>query len=258
MRSKGLLLIFFFFFALLIFPQASRAALTVKANHDHIKIDFLYHGSTVSVTGASDPGRDIVVKITSPDGHEALKQKGKMAGLLWMNLGTIEFEHVPGLYLLSSTRKIPDLLGTDEIKRLALGYDALAEQARISPAATPGEKAKWFAEFIKYKEHGEVYGDSERKVAVSPEGGRQDYSVTFDWPYQASPGVYTVSVYAVGDGKVLEQAETQVLVEQVGIVKRLSGMARENPALYGFISIISALAAGFGVGMIFRKGGGSH
>ncbi len=59
------------------------AMLTAKANHDHITIDFFYHGSTVSVRGISDPGVDLVVKITSPEGHQVLKQKGgqlKLAG----------------------------------------------------------------------------------------------------------------------------------------------------------------------------------
>jgi len=41
-------------------------------------------------------------------------------------------------------------------------------------------------------------------------------------------------------------------------VKALSGMAKNNGALYGIISILIALGAGFGVGMIFRKGGGAH
>ena len=54
--------------------------LTAKANHDHITIDFFYHGSTVSVRGESDPGMDLVIKITSPEGHQVLKQKGKVGG----------------------------------------------------------------------------------------------------------------------------------------------------------------------------------
>ncbi len=32
------------------------AKLTITANHDHIKIDFFYHGSTVSIRGVSEPG----------------------------------------------------------------------------------------------------------------------------------------------------------------------------------------------------------
>jgi hypothetical protein len=67
-----------------------------------------------------------------------------------------------------------------------------------------------------------------------------------------------VTVYAVKNNKVVEQAEAKVLVEQVGMVKALAGMAKNSAAFYGFLSVGVALGAGFGVGMIFRKGGGSH
>jgi hypothetical protein len=46
--------------------------------------------------------------------------------------------------------------------------------------------------------------------------------------------------------------------EQAGIVKSLAGMAKNNAAVYGVLSILAALGAGFGVGLIFRKGGGAH
>ena len=42
------------------------------------------------------------------------------------------------------------------------------------------------------------------------------------------------------------------------MVKTLATMAKDSAAIYGFLSIGIALSAGFGVGMIFRKGGGSH
>jgi hypothetical protein len=56
----------------------------------------------------------------------------------------------------------------------------------------------------------------------------------------------------------MEQAEAKVSVEQVGTVKMLSTMAKSKAALYGFLSIGIALGAGFGVGLVFRKGGGAH
>jgi hypothetical protein len=67
-----------------------------------------------------------------------------------------------------------------------------------------------------------------------------------------------VTAYAVKDKKVVEEAEGNVLVEQVGVVKALANMAETKGALYGMMSIIVALGAGFGVGIIFRKGGGAH
>ena len=243
--------------SLLVSHNAS-AELTAIANHDHITIDFFYHGSSVSVRGISDPGTDLIVKITSPEGDQSLRTKGKVAGILWMNVGSVTFQHIPSLYLLHSTKKVEDILGKEERDRNAIGYESLEHRAEMHPVANEIEKSKWFGEFVKFKENSRLYSSVPGKVSVTEKDGKQDYYVMMDWPYQAAPGNYTVTVHAVKDKKVVETAETKVLVEQVGIVKSFAGMAKSNGALYGMISIMAALAAGFGVGIVFRRGGGAH
>ncbi len=235
------------------------AGLTARANHDHITIDFMYRGSSVSVKGESDPGTDLVVTITSPDGHQAMKKKGKVGGLLWMNVGSISFERAPNLYEVFSTRNLDDLLGAQERGENVIGYDALLKHVEVEPAESVQEKAKWFGEFVKFKEASKLYTASSGGIATQLlPSGRQKYELFTDWPYQAPPGEYKVTVYAVKDGKVSERAECKVKVEQVGVVKALASMARDRAALYGFLSIAIALGAGFGVGLIAKKGGGAH
>ncbi|TAN42722.1 MAG: hypothetical protein EPN25_02315 [Nitrospirae bacterium] len=244
---------------LVLIAGPASAGLTAKANHDHIKIDFFYHGSTVSVSGVSDAGTDLIIKIASPEGHETLKEKGKVGGFLWMNVATLKLENVPNLYSIHSTKKIEEILDPQEMDKYVIGYPALGRHAEMSPIKDEADKARWFSEFIKYKENSKLYATSSGKIDLKKgEAGTQPYYILTEWPYQAPPGDYLVTVYAVKDGKVIEQAESKVLVEQVGIVDTLSNMAKKNGALYGFISIISALGAGFGVGLIFRKGGGAH
>ncbi|MCK9420519.1 MAG: TIGR02186 family protein [Nitrospirae bacterium] len=233
--------------------------LTAIANHDHITIDFFYHGSTVSVRGISDPGVDLVIKITSPEGHQVMKQKGKIAGVLWMNVGQLKFEQTPNFYEVFSTKKVEDILSVEEREKYVIGYPALAKHVDITPVANEEEKTKWFDEFVKFKEGSKVYTTSFGKIDTKLNAeGSQDYYILTDWPYQAQPGDYLVSVYAVKDNKVIEQAQAKVNVEQVGMVKTLATMAQNSPAIYGFLSIGVALGAGVGVSMVFRKGGGSH
>lgn len=247
-----------FILGLLIFTADANAELTAKANHDHIKIDFFYHGSTVSVKGTSDPGTDLIIKIASADGHEVLKQKGKVAGFLWMNTGTLNFENVPNIYSIHSTKKVEDLLGPEEAGKYVIGYPALENHVEIAPVSNGSERDQWFKEFIRFKESSNLYSTSAGRITTTLEDGRQAYYILTGWPYQAPPGDYLVTVYAVKDGKVIETAESKVDVEQIGIVKLLAGMAKGKAALYGIISIVAALAAGFGVGLVFRKGGGAH
>jgi uncharacterized protein (TIGR02186 family) len=243
----------------LVGAKPASAMLTAKANHDHITIDFFYHGSTVSVKGESDPGVDLIVKITSPEGHQVLKQKGKVGGVLWMNVGMLKFENTPNFYEVFSTKNLDDILAQDEREKYVIGYPALAKHVEISPAANEEEKTKWFNEFIKFKEDSKVYASSAGKITTTMlPNGHQEYYILTDWPYQAAPGDYLVTVYAVKNNRVTEQAEAKVNVAQVGMVKTLANMAKDRAAFYGFLSIGIALGAGFGVGMVFRKGGGSH
>ncbi len=259
-RFLGTLLLMLLFSLLqLIGAGSASAMLTAKANHDHISIDFFYHGSTVSVKGVSDPGVDLVIKMTSPEGHQVLKQKGKVGGFLWMNVGQLKFEKTPNFYAVYSTKKLDDLLSKEEMEKYVLGYPALAKHIEVSPVANEEEKSRWFSEFVKYKEASRVYANSFGNISTTATAdGKQEYYILTDWPYQAAPGDYVVTVYAVKNGKVVEQAEAKVNVEQVGLVKTLATMAKNSAAFYGLLSIGIALGAGFGVGMIFRKGGGAH
>jgi uncharacterized protein (TIGR02186 family) len=244
--------------AFLPWDDEAAAELTAKANHDRIKIDFFYHGSTVSISGVSDPGTDLIIAITSPEGHQVLKKKGKVAGLLWMNVGDLKLDHVPNLYSVHSTKKIEDILSAGEMEKHVIGYPALEKHIEMTSALNGEERSRWFSEFVKFKEDSKLYATSFGKITTSMEDGKQKYYILTEWPYQAPPGNYLVTVYAVKDKKVIEKAESKVLVEQAGIVKTLFDMSKNNGGLYGVISIAAALGAGFGVGLVFRKGGGAH
>ena len=237
--------------------QTANAQLTATANHDHISVDFFYHGSTMSVRGVSDPGTDLIIKMTSEDGTQTLRKKGKVGGFLWMNVGELHVENVPKVYFLYSTAKMEDILTRSEMDKYVLGYPALQKYVKMN-TSDQAEKDRWFNEFVKFKEASNLYTTSTGKISLMEKDGEQDYYILTEWPYQAPPGNYTVTVYAAKDGKVLETATSHVLVEQVGLVKSFASMARNNAAAYGIIAILAALTAGFGVGLVFRKNGGAH
>jgi uncharacterized protein (TIGR02186 family) len=244
--------------SLLVFSGQSSALLTAKANHDHIMIDSFYHGGTVSVKGKADPGTDLVIKITSPEGNEVMRKKGKVAGVLWMNEGEIKFEHMPSLYFIHSTRDLQDVLSQEEMDKYVLGYSALKEHVKVTPVANQEEKTKWLNEIIKFKKSSNLYAMSAGGISTTVSDGKGDYYINLDWPYQAPPDDYKVTVYEVKDKKVVGEAESKVRVEQVGMVKSLVNMARHKAGMYGVIAVLAALGAGLAVGTIFTKGKGAH
>jgi hypothetical protein len=150
-------------FLLFLSIGVASARLTVKANHDHVKIDFFYHGGTVSLRGISDPGTDIILKLTSSEGHQILRKKGKVGGFLWMNVGELQVEHAPKVYFINSTKDIEDLLTRDEMDKYGLGYPALKKRVSMNTSGEE-EKDRWFREFVKFREASNLYAETAGKL----------------------------------------------------------------------------------------------
>lgn len=245
--------------ALVLLSAPDAFCITAQVVPDHISVDSLYHGSAIDIKGETTPGSDIIIKISSAAAESHLRKKGKAGGVLWMNVGELAFNPVSDVYLIYSTREINDILNREQQDQLVIGYDAFRRVVEVSPVDNEAEKEKWTAEFIKMKEMNKTYRVTAGEIQTVPGGNITFFSLHVDWPYQAPPQKYAISVYSVRDGVAQESAESELVVEKVGALQFISNMAFNSASLYGIISIIIAIAAGFIVSMIFKGGkGGAH
>ena len=245
-------------FGLATLSVPAAQALTCSVTPDNIPITFTYHGAQLAITGQSASTDDLVVTITSEPVDTALKYKEKVGGLVWMKKGSLEFKDAPRVYLLHSTADLSRILDSAELNKNLLGFDALRGHIRIEDSAGNPADGKWFDEYLKFKKQENVYDMQEGTVVRQHGVDGNTYKVDVAWPYQAPPGIYTVDVLAVRDGKVVDRASTHLEVKSTWMVAALSKMAFDQAGLYGIMAVIIALLAGLGVGAIFKKGGGSH
>lgn len=244
--------------AMVALPAASALALTCEVNPNKVSITMAYHGAKLTVTGNSALNDDLIIKISSAPADAVMKYKAKVGGLFWMKKGSLEFKEVPSVYLLNTTADLARILPEAVLQENHLGYDALASRAQVVDHDDQPVDGKWFQEFINFKKKEMVYNVLEGTVTRQHGENGNTYQVSIDWPFQASPGMYTVEAMAVRDGQIVEKATTQLEVERAGLTASLSKMAFQQASLYGIMAIIIAMAAGFAVGAIFKKGGGSH
>ncbi len=236
-------------------PGLAVANVTCEATPALVPITLGYHGVPVKIQGQATPGDDVIVKVTAGQDDIHLKYKGKAAGLVWMKLGTLIFENLPGTYLLSTSRQIDLTLSQDAREQYGIGYEALQKKAVIKAEHGELPAGDWFAQFIDFKSNEQIYALNEGGVQVDANGG---YSLSLNWPYQAQPGKYTVEVITARNGEVTGKTETAITVEMTGFVGKISALASQRRAIYGIIAIVVALVVGFAVGNIFKKGGGAH
>lgn len=237
-------------------PEAVQA-LTCEVSPTRVPITLSYHGAKLTITGQSAVNDELVLKISTPPADTEMKYKGKAGGLFWMKKGSLEFKGVPMVYLVNSTAKLDLILAEAERQQYQLGYDAMAKTARVEDSTGQPAEGKWFDEFIRFKEQEMVYSIQEGTITRKHGEKGNTFEAVVNWPYQAQPGVYDVEVFAVNGGKVVGKAHTSFEVERAGIIATLSSMAVEQAALYGIMAVVIAMVVGFGVGVIFKKGG-SH
>ena len=137
--------------SLILFSGSNALSITAEVSPDHISVNSLYHGSKVTITGETTAGNEIIVKISSPAGKAHLRKKGKAGGILWMNVGELEFNPVSDVYLVYSTKDPNTLLTSEQQDTYAVGYDAFRRIVEVSPVSSEDEKEKWIKEFIKFR-----------------------------------------------------------------------------------------------------------
>jgi uncharacterized protein (TIGR02186 family) len=255
---KGATLIYAAVTSCILFSGGPAWALTTEVTPQNIPINIMYHGAQVTVKGASDANDDLIIKISSEPADAHMKFKGKAAGLFWMKMGDISFEHVPTVYLLYSSRSLDSLLQENDRVSEGIGFESIKVGAKMETSAAGMDPDRWIAEFIKFKKAEKLYEIEEGAITKTSGTLGGEYQLDIKWPYQAAPGTYTIEVLAVRDGKVVDRAETSLTVARTGIVEKLSNLAFNHASVYGIISIVVAMAAGFAVGALFKKGGGAH
>jgi len=236
---------------------ASRAAeepLLMELAASTIKISTFYNGTTLEVTGSVPEDADIVLQVCGPKHDVHLKEKGKVAGFLWMNKTDVSLENAPAVYMVYTPAGPKNNFLSPE---LGLGYRALLKDITIQPESE--DKAFIFGEYVKLMEESGVYAVHEEAVTYGPASeGVKGFSATLNIPPKMSKGNYTVEAIEIKDGKAVDRIQENLTLEFSGLPATISKLAYGSPLLFGFMAVFIALGTGLIIGVIFRGGGGAH
>lgn len=219
--------------------------LTIKPNN--IDISAAYRGTVLHVEGLAPKGSEIVARFTGAPADLALRQKGKVFNLLWMNLGTVHLQHVPSVFLVTSSHALPQIHG-DELGLAAVHNDIRVQEQKSDSLDLAGE-------LIKLKQQDGLYRETTGGIAMAENGS---FTADLRIPSRLSPGIYSVEIFALHDGVISGSASTPVSVRLVGMPAWIDDMARNSSFLYGILSTLVAILGGLAIGLIFQSKGGAH
>ncbi len=233
---------------------AAEEQVVLGLSQDRVAITATFDGSEILIFGAikreapipEGPPLEVIVTVAGPSEPLTVRRKERKLGI-WVNSDSVEVDLAPSFYAVATSGPFKDILTNTEDLR----YRVSIERAiRSVGAAMHIEAAQDFADaVIRIRESESLYSIRENTVAVDEQ---TLFRTSIDMPADLTEGDYAARIFLTRGGNVVSQYETTIDVRKVGLERFLYNMSREQPVWYGLMSLVIAIAAGWGASTAFR------
>jgi uncharacterized protein (TIGR02186 family) len=240
----------------LLLAGAANPILVPDVSQRKIEIAYSFSGVELLLFGAilypggRVPSQDanIVVVLRGPSESILVREKQKLAGLIWVNAESTQFRSAPGYYAMASSKPLDKLV--DE--RTAAIYELGLGNLQLSPAsgATPLVQQRFERGLIDLRERTELFDERPNSVEIT---GGVLYRARLSIPARVPVGSYTAETFLIRDGKVLAAASKDIEIGKSGFERFVAESAQHWPFFYGLTAVMLSLGLGWGAGSVFRR-----
>jgi len=221
---------------------------------DKVAITTSFDGSEILIFGAVKREQAIpksqlhvVITVAGPSHPIVVRRKSKWLGLIWVNRAAVEVDSAPSFYAVATSGPMHEVFSETENLRHKITID---HAIRSVGAPSEIEHSETFTDaIIRIREKAGLYQLLEGQVALDQQ---TLFRTAIKMPSDLTEGHYLTRIFLTRDGKIVSTYETSIDVRKVGLERWLFALSRENPALYGLMSLAIAIAAGWGASAAFR------
>lgn len=238
---------------LLLALPASAETVVLGLSQNEIAITTSFDGSEILVFGAvkrdtpvpEGPELEVIVTVAGPSVPVTVRRKDKRVGI-WVNTEAVEVDRAPSFYAVATSGKLGDVLRDTEDLR----YQVSVPRAIRSVGAPMSiEDSSRFTEaLIRIRSNSNLYQLQENHVVVDEQ---TLFRGRIELPAALTEGAYVTRIFLTRDGHVISNYETTIDVRKVGLERWLFTLSREQPFLYGLMSLAIAIMAGWGASAAF-------
>jgi uncharacterized protein (TIGR02186 family) len=240
---------------LLVTPAwAAKEEVVLGLSQDRVAITATFDGSEILIFGAvkretpipDDDPLEVIVAVSGPSEPVLVRRKEKKLGI-WVNVDSVLVDRAPAFYAVATSAPFEQILTNTEDLRHKVSID---RAIRSVGADMHIQDAAEFAEAVKrIRASRDLYSIRENTVAVDQQ---TLFRTAIKMPADLTEGDYATRIFLTRGGQVVSSYETTIDVRKVGLEKLLYSMSREQPFLYGLMSLAIAIAAGWGASAAFR------
>lgn len=243
-----------FAFLLLACPAVAQEEIVADLSQNTVSITTTFTGSEILIFGAVKRGPEVdethplgaVITVAGPSTPVIVRKKDRIAGI-WVNAEEVEVDAAPSFYAIAASGPLFDVISHTEDQRYAISKSqAIRLVGSSDEVADPSE---FRAALIRLRERAGAYFRDDQGVTVVNEALIRS-SVAL--PANLVEGDYTVRIFLTRDRAVISTFETAIEVNKVGLERFLYTLAHDRPLVYGIMSLVIAIAAGWLASAAFR------
>jgi len=233
-------------------PVEERVIAGLSQAHVWITTDF--SGSEIFIYGAVKRDApvpktwplDIIVVVEGPTQPVTVRKKERRFGI-WVNGAGVEVDSAPSFYAVATTGPFRDIISWTDDLMYRVGLDQIVRLIGKPTDLTYPEEYRQAA--IRLRRDSGLYVELPGTVKVTDE---TLFETRIRLPANLVEGDYKARIFLLRDKNVLDVFESSIEVRKVGFERWIYTMAQEQSALYGALSIMVALAAGWLASTAFR------
>ena len=238
---------------LLTSPFVLAEKVVLGMSQDEVAITATFDGSNILVFGAiqrdapiPETPIDVIVTVSGPSEPLDVRRKAKRFGI-WVNTDTVQVDAAPSFYAIATSAPLGDILTETEDLRHKVSIN---RAIRSVGAPMNILDAQSFTDaVIRIREANGLYALQEGSVSIDQQ---TLFRTSINMPANLTEGDYSTRIFITRDGAVVDQLSTTIDVRKVGLERFLFSLSREQPLLYGLMSLAIAIFAGWAASAVFQ------
>ena len=222
----------------------SRDEVQITANFDGS--DILIYGAVKRDSPAASKPMEVIITVSGPEQAVNVRKKAWRFGI-WVNASAVEVDEAPSFYAVASTGALKQVLTRTEDLRHRISIPRAIRS--VGAPSTVANAAEFTEALIRIRTANNLYQQLDNSVKLYDQ---TLFSTTIDLPANLVEGPYDTRIFLVRDGIVVDDYETIINVNKVGLERWIYDLAHQKPLVYGLLSLFIAITAGWMASAIFR------
>ena len=239
--------------ALLAAPlQAEEVVLGLS--QDRVSISTNFDGSEILIYGAikreapipASAPLQVIVTVSGPLEPVTVRRKERRFGI-WVNVDAVDVDAAPSFYAIATSAPWSEVITETEDLRHTI---SIPQAIRSVGAPMEVNEPQAFTDaVIRIRTDNGLYSLQEGAVDLQQS---TLFNTAIQMPANLTEGHYLTRIFLTRGGEVVSSYETSIDVRKVGLERWLFNLSRQQPLIYGLLSLAIAIAAGWGASAAFR------